>query len=221
MKFSQFTLGSRYLLLIPFFVISWPTTKLAASVSSRICNWPPKIEVISPSLKPILVKSKPKNSTFALKSGWKIQGLTIANKKIYYDIIWGDNGRWVDENCEAVEKIIVKVGQSSPIIWLSPELRRNSCAWYATLNHELEHVGNYSSFVISLTSEINKALAERLSKKKLKMNQNGGGLRKNIEKSVGLELAGMRNSALRVISHADGKIDTPENYRKILSECEG
>lgn len=124
--------------------------------------------------------------------------------------------------CVRISSMEIKAGHETPQIWLRPGLRKNSCEYDVTIEHELQHVQNFHDHLKRFEQSVQRELGSLMR---------GNGYYKvnsMVEAAVAEER--LKSEAMQIVSRLhdrsyqiaesqDGTMDSPAEYRRLSNIC--
>lgn len=186
-----------------------------------MCAQPPKIVIHAPSTEAKVVTKQPRDGKFALKSGWKIQGLTQFDRDTHTTLDWQVH-RDSTGSCVRIKAIRISLGDQDPSIWIAPSVMRNECLRRVVMAHELQHVSHHKKYTERLRSSLSRNLNSLLVGKTftyLAKNQNPTTKKKQLERVANLAVLKLHKPIAISAQKRDQAIDTPAQYALELGKC--
>lgn len=124
--------------------------------------------------------------------------------------------------CVRISSMEIKAGHETPQIWLRPGLRKNSCEYDVTIEHELQHVQNYHDHLKRFERSVQRELASL-------MRGNGyykvnsmveAAVAEERLKSEAMEIVGrLHDRSYQTAESQDSFMDSPAEYRRLSNIC--
>lgn len=154
------------------------------------------------------------------RPGRHILGLTRAQASVRYELriplVIDPTGRW---EC-ASPQITLSYGFTPMTVYVAREFSRGSCAYREIYDHELRHVNAYREHASRIEADILKRLQQRFA-----TGAPWRGPRGQTQSQLQTELAERWlpyvKWMLGKVEAGQAKIDTPEEYERVASSCNG
>ncbi len=199
---------------------AWASTRLGDSLLGK-CARAPEIVIQAQSNQATIVKNQPRGARSAIRSGWKIQGLTKFDRDTYVSFDW-EKLRDQSGTCLRLKRMEVTIGDSSPKVWLAPAVARNACLKEVVLAHELKHVAHHKAYSDQLKRGLKRKLGRLIRGRMYRAVTNPTAeenAKKAIERIGRLAVLKIQKPLEIAARKKDRGIDTPQNYAKELGKC--
>ncbi len=204
-------------LATPAFAAKPPSARQLA----QLCGQAPIVRVVENIHQPVVTTRKPASYSKKIKAGWRIQGLAELKRSFKANFQW-EILNTAAGSCLRIKSVQVQTGVIQPQIWINPRIRRNSCEYKVTLNHELQHVQNHNAYIRQFSNDVRRNLASRLRNKSGIVIKAGTDTRaaKDMLMQRTMDILYASNRSFDAIADSkDRAMDTETNYRREYNIC--
>jgi hypothetical protein len=189
--------------------------------AAQVCLEAPKITSDVRIHNPELTREKPKDLEGYTSSTGVLQGL--AHMAYGFEVEFTlEKIRTSEGFCIHISDMKINSGHKTPQVWLRPGLKKGSCSYDATVEHELQHVSNYHDHLRSFDQAVQRELPLMMrgsSYYKIETILEGVQAEERLKNEAVELVRKLHDRSYRKAEKIDISMDSPSEYRRLSNLC--
>lgn len=161
------------------------------------------------------------NQTSTLGSRWHPVGLTLTERKFSMRVQVraqrASNGRF----CGYLTKVTARIGYDKLKVYVARKYRPGSCHYRSILDHENLHVAIFRDTLVRYAPRLERRLKRLASTMRPVTARTADATANMLQSKLQRDLKPLFREMDRELDFRNGKLDTPQNYRREQARCTG